>query len=37
MAREHPFERNYGAAQTRKAKGYESEQEMPNSTRVAFA
>jgi len=38
MAREHPFEGNYGPAKTRKAKGYENEQsKMPNGARAAFA
>ena len=38
MAREHPFEGNYGASTNTQSEMYENEQsEMPNSTHVAFA
>jgi len=38
MAREHPFEGNYGASTNKQSERYENEQsEMPNGARAAFA
>ena len=38
MAREHPFQGNYGASTNKQSERYENEQsEMPNGARAAFA
>jgi len=38
MAREHPFEENYGGSTNKQSKRYENEQsKMPNGARAAYA